>query len=132
MELTENFKLSEFDCKDGTKVPKEYLDNVKICAINLQRIRNELNEPLYITSAYRTLKHNTDVGGAKYSKHLKALAVDFQTKDKDIIKILCKMIELMAVNKIKKGFIKVYDSFIHYEPNSDFKIKINLKTQDKI
>lgn len=40
MKLEENFHISEFKCKDGTKVPEEYLDNVKKLAKNLQVLRD--------------------------------------------------------------------------------------------
>ena len=36
MKLEENFSLSEFKCKDGTQVPEELMDNVKLLAKNLQ------------------------------------------------------------------------------------------------
>ena len=29
MQITKNFNLNEFACKDGTTVPDEFLDNVK-------------------------------------------------------------------------------------------------------
>ena len=41
MKLEENFSLSEFRCKDGTEVPDELLDNVRLLAKNLQVLRDE-------------------------------------------------------------------------------------------
>ena len=39
MRLTKNFKLSEFDCKDGTEMPSELLPNVLELAESLQELR---------------------------------------------------------------------------------------------
>ena len=79
MQLTKNFQLSEFACKDGTPVPDEYLDNVKELAKELQVLRDFLESPLRINSAYRTKTYNKSVGGAEKSKHLVAMAADLSS-----------------------------------------------------
>ena len=42
MQLTKNFNRQEFDCKDGTKVPDEFLQNVQEVANNLQILKYQL------------------------------------------------------------------------------------------
>ena len=70
MKLTKNFTRQEFDCKDGTKVPNEFLPNVQELAENLQVLRDYIGESVMITgSGYRTPSHNAKVGGAKNSQH---------------------------------------------------------------
>ena len=42
----------------------------------LQHLRNKLDAPMIITSAYRSRAHNTRVGGAVASKHMEGIAFD--------------------------------------------------------
>jgi peptidoglycan hydrolase-like protein with peptidoglycan-binding domain len=50
----------------------------------LQSIRDKLGKPITITSAYRCLVHNRQVGGSNGSKHVYGLAADWRAKDKSI------------------------------------------------
>lgn len=43
---------------------------------SLQALRDKLNRPMIITSAYRSEAHNKRVRGAKASKHMEAIAFD--------------------------------------------------------
>ncbi len=72
---TGGFKYKEF-FGHGIEPPAEYFDNVMQCALNLQKVRDLIKKPIIITSAYRTKQWNTQIGGAKYSQHLTASAVD--------------------------------------------------------
>ena len=47
----------------------------------LEALRVKLDEPILLTSAYRSPAHNEKVGGAKNSMHLKAKAFDCQMKN---------------------------------------------------
>ena len=49
----------------------------------LQLLRNLIDKPMRITSAYRSPDHNKKVGGAKHSKHLLATAFDVQMEGHD-------------------------------------------------
>lgn len=71
--LTENFQAYEFDCKCS------FCNETKIAAYHiheLQKFRNELARPIFITSAYRCPHHNKAVGGVKRSRHLIGDATD--------------------------------------------------------
>lgn len=46
----------------------------------LQKLRDILGRPILLTSAYRSKSHNENVGGAKYSLHLRAKAYDIRTQ----------------------------------------------------
>jgi hypothetical protein len=74
--LTPNFKLSEFACKDGTPVPDFLIDNIKLVATELQKVRDYYGKPIRINSGYRTKEWNDKVGGSPKSYHLVCLAAD--------------------------------------------------------
>lgn len=115
MQLTNNFHLAEFSCRDGSPVPPELMDNVKKLAANLQVIRDTIGEGLHINSAYRTPDYNKKIGGAKNSQHLQAKAADLTCKNKTP-KQLAKIIEqLITDKKISQGGIGVYPGFVHYD-----------------
>ena len=71
--LSKNFHLSEFTCKCGRC--RNQLVDLGMLA-RLQKLRDVLGVPLYITSAYRCPTHNRNVGGVSNSRHTKGDAVD--------------------------------------------------------
>lgn len=116
MKLTENFSRSEFDCKDGTKVPDEFMDNLQELAENLQVLRDYVETSVSITgSGYRTPSHNKKVGGAKRSQHLTASAADINASGYTP-KELHMIIELLiGEGKMKQGGLGLYNTFVHYD-----------------
>lgn len=114
MRLTDNFTREEFDCKDGTKIPNELLDNVIELAKNLQVIRDHIKMPIKINSGYRSPEYNKKVGGADKSQHLFAKAGDLNTSlaPQVLYKIIINLIE---EGKIKEGGVGLYNSFVHYD-----------------
>lgn len=113
--LTPHFRLSEFDCKDGTAVPKDLYYNVRMLAGTLEAIRFYCKCPLIINSAYRSPQHNKKVGGAKNSYHLSAMAVDFRPKNFDLRTLFDDMHHFMLKGLIPKGALILYPTFIHYD-----------------
>lgn len=91
-QLTKNFKLKEFFAsttamrKGIYNYPSdshEALDvTLNVCALAvscLQPIRNHFKDnPIIISSGYRTLELNNEIGGVKDSDHLTGAAVDFR------------------------------------------------------
>lgn len=75
--LSENFRVREFRCKDGSNTIFVDSDLVEL----LQKIRDHFNRPVTITSAYRTVSHNKAVGGSPNSQHLYGMAADIQVAD---------------------------------------------------
>lgn len=116
MKLTNNFSSQEFDCKDGTKVPDEFMGNLQELAENLQVLRDYIESPISVTgSGYRTPSHNKKVGGAKRSQHLTASAADINAKGYTP-KQLHMIIELLIdEGKMKQGGLGLYDTFVHYD-----------------
>ena len=115
MKLTKNFNLEEFACKDGTPVPKKFHNNCKELADNLQVLRDSLGVPLEILSGFRTVKHNKKIGGAPASFHLTASAADLKASTIPTYKIYMRILKLMEEGKMKKGGLKCYPTWVHYD-----------------
>lgn len=72
--LSENFKVKEFRCQDGSDpifVDDDLVDIV-------QKVRTNFGKAVTITSAFRTASHNKKVGGATYSQHCYGMAADIK------------------------------------------------------
>lgn len=72
VKVSKNFKLYEFECKDGSNLVK--IDPRVIECV--QRLRDIVGKPLYINSGYRTPEHNKKIGGSDFSQHVLGKAVD--------------------------------------------------------
>jgi len=122
MKLTKNFDSKEFDCKDGTPVPKELIPNVKELAENLQVLRNVADAPVKITgSGYRTPSHNKKVKGAPKSLHLQAKAGDINIDGYTPNETASLIEKLISDGQMKQGGIGIYPpnskrkGFVHYD-----------------
>lgn len=115
MKLTNNFNLKEFDCKDGSEMPDDVLENVKLLAIQLQKIRDYTNLPITINSAYRSPKYNKKIGGAKNSQHLYGKAADIVIKGMNPLKVYDLLEHLNDTEVIKIGGLGKYNTFTHVD-----------------
>ena len=70
--ISGDFKVKEFACKDGSD--KVLVDDGLVEL--LQMIRDHFQKPVFISSAYRTERHNRAVGGSPRSQHLLGKAAD--------------------------------------------------------
>ena len=119
-QLTKNFKLSEFACKDGTPVPNQYLYNVQVLANNLQVLRDYLQLPIHINSAYRTIEHNNSVGGSFKSQHLLAKAADIRVTNKTSRELKEAIEKLISEKRILQGGVGYYENFINYDTRGKY------------
>jgi uncharacterized protein YcbK (DUF882 family) len=70
MRLSPHFTTSEFDCRDGTEVPRHAYDQLhRLCARYLEPLRARYG-PVRVISGYRTRRWNSAVGGAPASYHV--------------------------------------------------------------
>lgn len=115
MQLTKNFTTEEFRCHDGTPVPSEFEQNVKVLANNLQILRDFLEEPIHVNSGYRTPIYNAKVGGKKKSQHLLAKAADITVKSKTPKQLGAVIEKLITQGKMKQGGLGIYPGFVHYD-----------------
>lgn len=83
--VRKNFKPDEF-FKTSTGIANDTSDvNILSClmvvADKIQEVRDLLDKPINITSAYRCLEVNRAIGSKDNSQHIQGQAVDFQCKD---------------------------------------------------
>ena len=118
MKLTNNFSKSEFECKSGEEMPLDVLENVKLLAIQLQKIRDYVGKPIRINSAYRSQAHNKAIGGVKTSQHILGKAADI-TIDTFTPDEVVSIIENMLTNEMLGGFyiggLGSYNTFTHVD-----------------
>ena len=117
-DLSKNFSLHEFRCKDGTAVPEELRDNLSVLVENLQILRDRLDVPITVISGYRSETYNRRCGGVRFSQHLLALAADVRAQGHSSADLQGIVIEMIKSGEIKNGGIGVYPSFLHYDCRS--------------
>jgi uncharacterized protein YcbK (DUF882 family) len=114
-QLTPNFHIREFKCKDGSKVPIELEANVRLLATQLQGLRDFIGIPIHLNSAYRTEVYNASIGGSPKSQHKQGKAADLVTAKytpKQLANIIKKLIK---EGKMMQGGVGLYPSFVHYD-----------------
>lgn len=83
MNISPHFTLAELTVTntglDNTPTPA-IIENLKVLASTLERIRTALGKPITVNSAYRSPRVNNAVRGAMGSFHTQALAADIRVK----------------------------------------------------
>ena len=75
--LTPHFTKAEAASKDGRPIPRHLRPAARNHAFRLEQIRHKLGDvPVPVLSWYRSPEHNVAVGGARFSKHMAAIATD--------------------------------------------------------
>ena len=115
MKLTKNFSLWEFRCRDGSDVPEELMENVRLLARNLQVLRDCVGKPIRVISGYRTKKYNTRIVGARRSQHMLSKAADIKIAGLTPAEIKAIIIKLIREGKMMSGGVGLYRTFVHYD-----------------
>lgn len=105
VKLSDNFRVREFRCKDGSDSILISDELVKL----LQDIRDHFGKPITINSAYRTAAYNKKVGGARYSQHVQGKAADI------VISGVTPYEVAKYAESIGAGGIGLYKSFTHVD-----------------
>ena len=111
-QVSKNFKVKEFRCKDGSDT---ILIDVDFVNDKLQKIRDHFKVPVIINSAYRTESYNKKVGGVSKSYHMKGQAFDIVVKGIST-KDVASYAETLLNNT---GGIGVYSNFIHIDSRKE-------------
>ena len=114
-QLTKNFKLSEFRCRDGSDVPEELMGNVERLAENLQVLRDHIGKPIRVISGYRSPTYNRKIGGARKSQHMVAKAADIQVTGMHPDDVRQEILTLIKEGKMAVGGVGRYTTFTHYD-----------------
>lgn len=105
--LSENFKVKEFACSDGSDPIFVAPELVEI----LQKIRTHFGKAITINSAYRTPGKNKKVGGATYSQHLYGTAADIKVSG-----VKPNVVAAYAETLLPdRGGIGIYSNFTHID-----------------
>ena len=104
--VSENFRVYEFRCKDGSDEVRISSETVAI----LQSIRDYFGKSVTINSAYRTPSHNKAIGGAANSQHVKGTACDIKVRDVPPAAVVAYI-----EDKYPRHGIGFYSSFTHID-----------------
>ena len=105
--LSNNFKVREFACSDGS-------DPVFIAPALvdiLQKIRDHFGKAVNINSGFRTPAKNKAVGGATYSQHLYGTAADISVSGVSPTVVAAYAESLLPGT----GGIGIYGTFVHVD-----------------
>ena len=97
--LSEHFKLGELTrSKSHPEVynipSRQVIENLKRVCVWLEALRERYNEPIMITSWYRSAELNRKVGGVATSNHLTGCAVDIRVAGKEqLIRYACILLD---------------------------------------
>lgn len=105
-QISANFKVSEFRCKDGSD---KILIDTDFVRDKLQPIRDHFGISVTINSGYRTESYNTKVGGAKSSYHMQGRAFDIVVEGHTPLEV-AQFAQTLNVNRIIQ-----YSNFVHVD-----------------
>ena len=114
MQITKNFNKREFNSKDGRRMPKDVLKNIIILAEQLQILRDHLQAPIHINSAYRSPQHNKRIG-VKNSQHIYGRAADITSRDYTPKQLHTEIERLISKGEMLEGGLGLYNGFVHYD-----------------
>ena len=77
------FSVDELKCKgtDECEMDEGFMEK-------LEALRHEFNEPMIVSSGYRSIGYNTTIGGATNSPHLYGKAVDVVISGKSAYRLM--------------------------------------------
>ncbi|HCW04230.1 MAG TPA: muramoyltetrapeptide carboxypeptidase [Clostridium sp.] len=118
---TKNFDWNEFYSNDGSSFSAgkvnsaQVKENVRRTMYKLEALRKKAgNRPIYITSGFRSVKHNNQVKGASNSMHTYGVAADIKVSGKTPYQV-----QQIAKTCGFSGIIR-YNSFVHVDSRQEY------------
>jgi len=120
MQLSKDFWLFEWQCRDGTHVPPRLVPTVQRHVHGqIQPLRDFLGRPLKVTCGYRSPEYNEELrrraiaagrkpGAAKESQHMLGTAVDIRARGMDVLELRDVVYRLIRDGKIMDGGVGWY------------------------
>ena len=106
--IGQHFKVREFACKDGSQAV--FIDSYLVSILDI--LRNRVGKPVIVNSGYRTPTRNKEVGGAKYSYHIRGMAADIRVNGMSAKEIANELNTIVPPDEC--GII-VYKSWVHID-----------------
>jgi uncharacterized protein YcbK (DUF882 family) len=109
--------MSNFDCNDGTPVPRQFYPTVMMLMQQLEIIRAACGgRRIFINSGYRTPQYNATIPGAgSASQHLFANAADIVVEGMQPMAVYRIIEQLMDTGQITPGGLGIYNGHVHYD-----------------
>jgi uncharacterized protein YcbK (DUF882 family) len=120
-ELYPHIGRDEYACKDCGELPPDFYtasgeiaDPYVYLFDAFGVIRDAWGGPLRISSGYRCIKYNAQVGGEGCSAHMFGLALDLDVKDNAEVEKLARICEL-EIPEFRRGEYRNGESFVHID-----------------
>jgi zinc D-Ala-D-Ala carboxypeptidase len=118
---TANFEFSEFYSKDGSGFSGGMVsastvkENVRRLMYKLEAVRKKAgNAPITINSGFRSINHNSNVGGESNSMHMYGIAADIVVSGKTPYDV-----QALAKTSGFSGIIR-YSNFVHVDSRVEY------------
>lgn len=98
----------------NTIPPKSKWENIVPTLRVLDKLREEIKQPIRVTSSYRSDKYNKKVGGASKSQHKEFTAIDFQVDGANPCWLVGRLRRLRRLGEFEGG-IGEYKTFVHVD-----------------
>lgn len=119
--ISDTFIAAEFACHDGSPTPPAFIPRLEQLHGALMKIRAAceaklgIKTELILVSGYRSLAHNTKVGGEPKSLHMEAKAGDVKVRGLSPDFVAEIAMRLQVEGKIPMGGVGRYNTFTHVD-----------------
>lgn len=115
----------------GVDVPEAtnaIVENAKRVALWLETVRGLLDgRRVFITSGYRTPKHNQEIGGSDGSDHVVGLAADFEVEGLTPFQVYRRLSDAQS-----KGLLPPFDQLIYYALDNHIHVGLGPKMRGEV
>lgn len=113
-QMSPHFRVREFDCKDGRKVPAVAVPALRrLCTVYLEPMRAAFG-PCHVMSGYRPADYNRRIGGASLSQHIYELGPESVAADL-IFRFGTPADWARLADQLGAGGVGRYPTFVHVD-----------------